>query len=170
MNNRRCSISRSRLALTLVEVMVALSILVILAAGVFGAVLMVRADAENNLYESAAQNVAISFLEQLKSFDYGDLIDPPTGSGGSPSYTFIIGFGQELEIPLDTETVVEVPIVSNESGTATKILPVTVTIQVEAATTLDGFWLQTDYRWEHPTSGREYSGDIRGFRSEVSTY
>lgn len=147
-----------------------MTIFVVLAGGIIGGVFTVRADAENNLYESAALNVSISFLEQLKSIDYGTLNSPPVNLAGKEYQTFIIGFGQELDVPLGEDVIVDVPIISNTDGTSKKELAVTINITTVEATDLPGYWLEVDYTWQHPTNDRVYSGEVRGFRSEISTY
>jgi len=147
-----------------------MTIMVILAGGIIGGVFTVRADAENNLYESAALNVAISFLEQLKSIDYGTLESPPVNTSGDQYHTFIIGFGQTMNVALEEDVTIDVPIISNSDGTAAKEIPVTINITTTEGTDLLGYWMEIDYSWVHPTSNRVYTGEVRGFRSEVSTY
>lgn len=157
--------------LTLTEVMIAMVIFVILAGGIIGAVFTVRADAENNLYESAALNVAISFLEQLKSIETEALLNPPVNGTGEKYHTFLIGFGQSFNMPLSKDTAVMVPIISNADGTAKKELEVIINMQVDEATDFDGFWFEVDYTWKHPTTKKEYSGEVRSFNCEkVATY
>lgn len=156
--------------LTLMEVMMAMSILVMLAAGIIGGVFTVRADAENNLYESSSLNVAISFLEQMKSIEYVSLENPPLNGDSKPSLNFIVGGGQDLNIPLDEDVTVQVPIISDVDGSSKKELPVVIHISLAEATDFRGYWIEVDYSWKHPTSDRTYSGEIRGFRSEISTF
>ncbi len=162
--------SSSRPGLTLTEVMVAMTILVILAGGIIGGVFTVRSDAENNLYESAALNVAISFLEQMKAIDYDTLSSPPVNGDGDEYLKFIIGFGQTLDVPLEEDVVINVPIISSTDGASKKELEVTIRTEATEATDLPGYWLAVDYSWRHPTSDRAYEGQVRGFRSEISTY
>ncbi|GHB95260.1 hypothetical protein GCM10007047_08680 [Cerasicoccus arenae] len=150
--------------------MIAMTIFVILAGGIISGVFTVRADAENNLYESSALNVAISFLEQAKSIDYLTLEAPPVNGTGKEYHTFIIGFGETLAVPLGDDVVINVPIISNAEGESKKELDVTVNITVTEATDLQGYWMEVGYSWRHPTSNRIYAGEVRGFRSEISTY
>lgn len=150
--------------------MIAMTILVVLAGGIIGGVFTVRSDAENNLYESAALNVAISFLEQIKSIDYTTLESPPVNIEGKQYHTFIIGFGQELNVILNEDVTIDVPIISNTDGSSRKTLPVTLNISTTQGTDLPGYWMEVDYSWEHPTTDRVYEGEVRGFRSEISTY
>ncbi|WP_309399902.1 PulJ/GspJ family protein [Cerasicoccus maritimus] len=157
--------------MTLTEVMVAMTIFVVLAGGIIAGVFTVRADSENNLYESASLNVAISFLEQLKSTGASTLADPPTNTSGKAYHTFMIGFGESIDIVRGQDTEITVPIISSADGEAKKELPVTVNITIEDATDFDGYWFQVDYSWEHPTSHKVYTGDVRGFScAKVATY
>ncbi|MEO0795913.1 MAG: type II secretion system protein [Verrucomicrobiota bacterium] len=161
---------KSQNGMTLTEIMIAMSILVILAGGIIAGVFAVRADAENNLYESASLNAAISFLEQTKSENYDDLGDPPTNGSGQRILNYIVGFKEFLDVPLSTDTVINVPIISDEDGEVKKDLDVTINIDISASTDLNGYWITVAYSWDHPTTDRSYSGEVRGFRSEVSTY
>lgn len=148
----------------------AMTILVVLAGGIIGGVFTVRADAENNLYESSALNVAISFLEQMKSIEYVSLENPPLNGDAKPSLNFIVGGGQDLNMPLDEDVVVQVPIISNVDGSSKKELGVTIQITLAESADFQGYWIEVDYSWRHPTSDRTYSGEVRGFRSKVSTF
>ncbi|WP_309385961.1 PulJ/GspJ family protein [Cerasicoccus frondis] len=160
-----------RSGLTLTEIMVAMTIFVILAGGIIAGVFTVRADAENNLYESAALNVAISFLEQIKSVDSETLKNPPVNGEGKGYHRFLIGFGQSMDLPLEEDTEINVPIISTAEGNIKKELPVTINLSVEEATDFEGFWFEVTYSWEHPTTDRIYTGEVRGFSCEkVSTY
>lgn len=150
--------------------MVAMTILVMLAGGIIAGVFMVRADAENNLYESAALNVSISFLEQLKSVDYETLGSPPVNTSGAPYHEFLVGFGQRKNILMGEDTAIDVPIISQTDGSAKKELAVTVNITTTAATDMPGYWMEVDYSWRHPTNNRIYEGEVRSFRCDVPTF
>lgn len=148
----------------------AMLILSIVAAGIISAVFTVREDAENNLYESSALNVAMSFIEQMKSFDYALLEDPPKNAGGQEAFTFIIGSGTALQVPLNQNITVTVPIVSKSDGSVVKELDVIINASKQLATSYDAYWLSVDYSWEHPTRERSFGGTVNSLRSEVSTY
>ncbi|WOO39955.1 type II secretion system protein [Rubellicoccus peritrichatus] len=170
MNNQISQRSHKHSGMTLVEIMIAMLILTIMAAGIISAVFTVKADAENNLYESSALNVAMSFIEQMKSFDYGLLEDPPTNPAGKDVFTFIIGSGTALEVPLDEDITITVPIVSKSDGNVVKELDVILNVSKSVAASFDAYWLQVDYSWDHPTRDRAFGGSVNSLRSEVSTY
>ncbi|MGE9295646.1 MAG: type IV pilus modification PilV family protein [Puniceicoccales bacterium] len=156
--------------LTLPEVLMAMTIFTILAAGIISAVFMVRADAENNLYEATAQNVGLSFLEQTKSITFDDLETPKLNGDGSPYITYLTGFKKYLDVPLGEDVTVEVPVISDTEGKAKKSIDVTIRVEVDEATTVTGYWIAVDYSWEHPTTKKVYAGEVRSFKSRVANY
>lgn len=161
---------RSRRGLTLVEVMMALTILTILAAGIISAVMTAQNDAENNLYETTSLTTAISFLEQMTSINFQHLDNPPNNANGQASITFILGSGQEAQIPLNVYTPVDIPIISTEAGVVKKSLSVYVNPQVEHSADFDGFWLSVDYRWKHPRRDKYFEGTVRNMRSRTPVF
>lgn len=164
------SASQKSDGMTLVEIMMAMTVLALMATGIISALFTMRADAENNLYESSALNCAISFLEQAKSETYAVLKSPPMNANGKEYMTFIVGHKDLIDIPLGESTTVDVPIISTEDGSVKKELPVTVNITLNEATSLKAVWIEIDYSWAHPNTKRIFDGEIRGLRSLVSTY
>jgi len=146
----------------------AMAMFALLSTGIIAGVFTVRADAENNLFESTSQNVAISFLEQTKSQDFESLASAMESA--TPTINYMIGFGNNLTIPLGQEETITVPIVSNSDGTSKKTLDVSVTINVTEATDFNGYWITVDFGWDHPTRDRSFSGEVRAFKSMVANY
>lgn len=77
-------------ALTLLELMIAMSILTIFLTSVISASLLSRRISEGNIYENTAMTVAQGYMEQIKSIEY-DIIVAASESGG--------------QIPLPTKSV-----------------------------------------------------------------
>ncbi len=65
---------QSKAAFTLVELMVALSILTILAFGVLSGLLQARKMTEGTIYEATAINVANAYMEQIKTISSEQLL------------------------------------------------------------------------------------------------
>lgn len=150
--------------MTLVEVLIALTILTILAAGIISAVMTARSDAENNLYESTSLSVSISFLEQLMSAPISQITDPTNNAAGLPSISYVLGSGEQSLIPFNTFTSLEVPIISSETGTVQKKLNVEVCPRVSLALNGRAYLLSVEYRWKHPLRDKVYDGFVRNIR------
>ncbi len=67
-------------ALTLIEVMLALSVLTMVSLTILSSVLLSRRLAESNVYENTALTVTQGYLEQIKSMEY-DVITACLASG-----------------------------------------------------------------------------------------
>ena len=64
-------------ALTLIEVMLALSVLAMVSLTILSSVLLSRRLAESNVYENTALTVTQGYLEQIKSMEYDEPLKDP---------------------------------------------------------------------------------------------
>ena len=71
------NVCRADSGFTLVEMMIAMVVFGLLAAGIAGGMLQGRRMAEKNVYHITALSIAQGYLEQMKGMSYGDLPTEP---------------------------------------------------------------------------------------------
>ncbi len=148
--------------------MIALTIFTILALALTKTLTFSKFIAEDNLYEATALTVANSLVEQIKGTTMERLIAPPVANGREQFEMLAAGVAGNFLI-LDEYNDLDVPIVTDEAGAETKRLNVRVRPSITRMGGGDGFWIQVDYEYAHPRSGRTRSYTIRNARSMVSS-
>jgi prepilin-type N-terminal cleavage/methylation domain-containing protein len=138
---------------SLVEVMISMFILTLLALAVTKGLTFTKYTAEDSLYEVTALNLGLSIIEQMKSTSFNELSDPPL-SEGKPSFRLLVDNGDEVILYLDSENVLEVPIVTEAGGERAKLLSTTLIPSITEMRDGSGLWLEVRYTFDHPRSGR----------------
>lgn len=154
---------------TLVEAMFSLFILAVASLGLIKALITTQYTAEDNLYEATALTVALSTIEQMKGASLSALSDPLTVSGVE-TFNLIAGNGSTTSLDLDTQNIIEIPIITKEDGTSKKTLPLTLTPRIKQTSSKTGYWLEVEYAYDHPRNGRTRTQTIRNMRSEIAVY
>ena len=150
-----------RTGLTLVEVMVSLVILTILATAISKSLIYAQYSAEDNLHESIALNMALSTLEQLKAENYNRLLEIQTNG----NFDFIYGNGNSINLTLNTDNVVPVPVGANDSGVQ-KNLELTLKPSITDMAT-NSRLIQIDYSYMDPRDRTVNSRVIRSVRGKI---
>lgn len=157
---------RSR-GVSLVELMIALFIFALTAAGIGKAMISAKWNAEKNLYEATSLNVAVSTLEQMKSDGYTALQSPRTDENAVPVFNLAVGNGVSVDIPLGASTVLDVPLATESDGGGDKTLEVTVNPQVVQSSEYQALWLTVNYSWRNPRDGRLFTASVKSLQSIV---
>ncbi len=178
MKNKRCLHNRSgtvnsgRAGFSLVEVVVAMVLLTILAAGVISSTMQIRKTAESNMRESLAVAVGTGFLEQLISAEFPLLQIAADNNAlwdfftrdGSPESIRIRPVGYEGE-----GNTIEIPLITDVEGEETATMPLTVLPMVERAEGNPDNALNIIVRiqWNEALSGQERTRSFVYVRSRV---
>lgn len=170
----------ARAGITLLELMVGLVLMALVAFGVIKASSMSKFTAEQNLYESTAVNTAIGLIEQMKGTNYNSIANPPVDADGDEIFSLRIADGTSVSLKLGKENDLLVPIITESGGKVGKTLNVKITPSLTRSNTLvkslnntteyAGYWVTIDYSWNHPRSGKAYSGVYKNLISLVSSY
>jgi prepilin-type N-terminal cleavage/methylation domain-containing protein len=151
---------------SLVEMLIAMVIFAVLSIGLSKSLIYSQQMAEDNLYEATSLTVASSFIEQIKAVSYARLLEPKQ-VGGKDVIEVVIGNGLLYDLILDEKNELEVPIVTDNSGTANKMLTLGLTPSVTRMDSGSGFWIEVYYEYEHPKTKRVRSQSLRNARSAV---
>jgi prepilin-type N-terminal cleavage/methylation domain-containing protein len=154
---------------TLIEVIFSLFILALLALGLTKAAIYAQYTAEDNLYEATALTVAISTIEQMKGASLSE-ISSPTEESGKQVFKLIAGNGTSTSLILNEENVLDIPIITDSEGSASKTMPLTLIPKITPSTSNTGYWLELQYSYDHPKSGTTRTAVIRNIRSTVPVY
>jgi prepilin-type N-terminal cleavage/methylation domain-containing protein len=152
---------------SLVEVIVALTLLGFLAAAILTGAAFMRKSAESTVYSSIADSVAIGFLEQLKGEEYGTLRYAAINNG---NFQFIILNQEELFVPLNGSgfTPIKIPVHTQRSGSKSTEMQYSIRVRVTPSANLPLMNIHIEYRWADPMTGKEYSAELAGARSSVT--
>lgn len=157
---------------SLVEVLVAMALLVLLAAGVISSTLQIRKAAESNMRESLAVAVGTGFLEQLVSAEF-PLLQLVTDSNGEWDFFTRDGSPEPIRIrPVGYEGTVdtiEIPLITDVTGAETSTMELTVLPMVERAAGNPDNQLNIIVRiaWKEPLSDVERTRSFVYVRSRV---
>lgn len=150
----------------MVEAIVSLFVLSFIALALVKALTFSKYTAEDNLYEATALTVAVSAIEQMKGISLAELKDPPEVAG-KPIFEMSVEAGASAELFLDEFNRIDVPIVTESDGLASKRLPLEVRPSISPMTTGQGYWLELRYRYRHPRTEALRERIIRNARSVV---
>ena len=111
-------------ALTLIEVMLALSVLAMVSLTILSSVLLSRRLAESNVYENTALTVTQGYLEQIKSMEYDVISDCLASGDPLPCKSIsILAVGPSIEeddpLIIGAENIKTVAIDLRDDGTGT---------------------------------------------------
>lgn len=151
---------------SLIELVVAMFVFTILAAGLSKSIIHTQQVAEDNLYEATALTVASSMIEQIKGVSYALLTDP-IQVDGEDGINMLIGNGQTSDLILGEFNELDVPIVTNASGSTDKTMPLRVNPMITLMDNESGYWIEVEYEYDHPKTGRTRSHSLRNARSAV---
>lgn len=172
-------------ALTLIEVMLALSVLSILSLTILSSILLSRRLAESNVYENTALTVTQGYLEQIKSMEYDVITGCLISGDPMPCKSIsILAAGPNIEeddpLEIGVENLKTVAIDLKDDGTGTntfyeivmqyKITP-TVT-NLEPALGIQALEIRMDYEFLSPETGVPSwrTGSVRFIKSWVPTF
>lgn len=165
---------------TLVEVVFSLFVLTVFIVAILKTSTFTKYSAEQNLYESTALNAAIGIIEQIKGANYELLINPELDSDTDEIFTASSSTGSALQLKLAQANTISVPIITESGGDTAKTLAVSITPTLTETSkkvknlvntqTPAGIWVEVEYAWAHPRTGRTNTGVMRNMVSLVSTY
>ena len=153
---------------SLVEVVVSMFIFALLALALTKTLTFTKYLAEDNLYEATALTVASSLIEQIKGASLDLLIDP-IQTGGKDSFEMAADGSTSKYLILDEYNKLEVPIVTDNSGSETKKLEIRVNPSITKMSKSKGYWIEIEYQFDHPRTGRTRTNTLRNARSTVPT-
>lgn len=155
---------------TLLELMIALTLLSIIAMGLTAGNILSRRNAEGAIHESTAVTIATGYMEQLKSMEYQTILasveDPmiplPTKiNQGTLDPLYLDQWNQkEVTLNINTEGVV----------VQTMIVEVRPSIMDMSANGERILGMEMVYRWQRPPDGAMIERAIRGARAWVPTF
>lgn len=149
---------------TLVETIITVTILIIAVTGFTRLLVSTQYNAEENLYESTALNVALSTLEQMKNSSFFEL----TQSLESAEFELNTDNPDETTpLDLDESNTLPIPIVTN--STDDKMLDITLTPRI-IKSGRNAFMLEIEYAYDHPQTGRTRTSFVRCLRSRIRSY
>lgn len=151
---------------SLIELVVAMFVFTILAAGLSKSIIHTQQVAEDNLYEATALTVASSMIEQIKGVSYA-LLTAPIQVDGEDGINMLIGNGQTSDLILGEFNELDVPIVTNASGSTDKTMTLRVNPMITLMDNESGYWIEVEYEYDHPKTGRTRSHSLRNARSAV---
>ena len=162
------------LGFSLVEVMISLSILGILAAGISSAMLHARRLAESNIYESTALTVAIGFLEQIKNIDYDTVLSSINDPAGTPLLTKI-NLGDDQALFLNVEnSIPNIVINVDANGNPTRQMQMWVTPEINdlepLAANIKVLETKLTFKWKSLETDKNRTDIVRFVRSYVETF
>lgn len=155
---------------TLVETLITVVILSIAVIGFTRLLISTQYNAEQNLYESTALNVALSTLEQMKNSSFFQL----TQSLENTEFDFQTTSADNIEtIDLNAPNILSVPIVTN--GTDNKMLNITLTPRIiasgpNAPSDPNAYMLEVEYAYNHPQTGQTRTSVVKCLRSNIKSY
>ena len=172
-------------ALTLIEVMLALSVLTMVSLTILSSVLLSRRLAESNVYENTALTVTQGYLEQIKSMEYSVITDCLiTGDPLPCKSVSILAAGPNIEeddpLEIGAENIKTVAIDLRDDGTGTgtfyeivmqyKITPTVTNCQPTLG--IQALEISLDYEFLSPETGVPSwrTGSARFVKSWVPTF
>ena len=172
-------------ALTLIEVMLALSVLTMVSLTILSAVLLSRRLAESNVYQNTALTVTQGYLEQIKSMDYDVITDCLITGDPLPCKSIsILAAGPNIEeddpIEIGVENLKTIAIDLKDDGTGTgtfyeivmqyKVTPTVINCQ--PALGIQALEITLDYEYLSPETGIPSwkTGTARFVKSWVPTF
>lgn len=164
---------RLRQGFSLVEILLAMTILAVTGGAVIAATLTARRVAEDNLYQATAFTVASGYLEQMVGFSYATLQNVMKNPE-SPIPTKI-DQGDDDPLYLDQETTIAVPIFTSvdpetgeekvEMAMELKVTPRLLNLRPGSGVHAIG--IEVEYEWKNPSTGREYTRMVKTIRADV---
>ncbi len=153
---------------SLVEAIIALSILTVLALAFSKGLFLAKVTAEDNLYEATSLTVAISTIEQMKSASLETI--ERLANGSDRTFYMLIEGNEQTALKLDEPNELLVPITSNSEGEVGKRMPLMLTPSVSSMRDVDGYWLSVIYEYKHPRNDLTRTQVVRNVRSSIPTY
>ena len=170
-------------ALSLIEVILALSILSMISLTILSSVLLSRRLAESNVYENTALTVTQGYMEQIKSMEYSSITDCLiTGDPLPCKSVSILAIGPNIEeddpLIIAVENVKTVAVDLRDDGTGNlyevvmqyKITPVVTNL--EPTLGIQALEIALDYEFLSPETGTPSwrSGSTKFVKSWVPTF
>ena len=156
---------------TLLEVMLAMAILALVAAGVTQNLLLTRGISESNIRDSTAMTAASGYLEQIKAMEYERILasvrDPST-----PLPT-VLNQGDPDPIPLNQWTTKMIVIDEDIASGIERTMPFHIRVGIDdLAGSGDGSLLGVSvfFAWEDAKTGRRHERALRTMRSYVPNF
>lgn len=161
---------------SLVEIMIAMSVLTMLASGILSGVLQTRKFTEYNVYHTSAINAAAGYLEQMKTMNYDQL----AGLIANPYYSYT-----GAAVPTQSDESTADPLILNtwnyrdltinvdESGNSIETMniwfwPRMQNLQLTSGRRAIQMWIY--YMWDSPADNSRRYYLVRMTRSYVETF
>ncbi len=169
----------SKSGMTLVEIMVAMSIMTIIGFGTISGLLQARRMTEGSIYQNTAATVAQGYIEQLKNMDFALLdlpIIPDLINQGLPDSLIISDLPEDPEEGDEADVInVRKIDINNTPDHAGDDLELKIVAYIEditdaAAGIGDARRLIVRYEYKNPSTGAAMGNTLYCIRSRVSTY
>jgi prepilin-type N-terminal cleavage/methylation domain-containing protein len=161
---------RKKKGFTLIELMLALTLLSIIAMGLTAGNMLSRRNAEGAIHESTAITIATGYLEQLKSMEYQTIL----ASVNDPQIPLPTKINQGTLDPIFLEqwNPKKVTLNINAQGevTQTMVVEVRPSIMDMSANGERILGMEMVYRWQRPPEGVVLERAIRSARAWVPTF
>ncbi|MDX2109069.1 MAG: prepilin-type N-terminal cleavage/methylation domain-containing protein [Verrucomicrobiota bacterium] len=163
--------SPKRKGMTLLEVMVALTLLTGMAGAVLLCVMQVRETAEDNLYQATSITIATGYLEQMMGMSYSTLRDialNPTKAIPTKSTE-----SQIDNIYTSQFTALDIPIVSEMAADGSLVAKVSMKFEIQAHLRdlrpdgVDAIEVGITYAWTKPSNRQRNERSIKTIRSSI---
>jgi prepilin-type N-terminal cleavage/methylation domain-containing protein len=167
--DRVASAGRNREGFTLVEMMMAMLLFGILAAGLVSSVLQARRLAESTVFETTAHTAALGYLEQMKSLRYEALEALAGGEGGIIATRIDNATPDPLAHDLENEKLILVDL--DEEGLPRRWLNLWVHPRIRdlRPNGIRALEIELSYRWLSPDQRRTHQSTVRYVRSWVDS-
>lgn len=166
----------ARTGFSLLEVLLAMTILGMLATCLTAGVIQSRKIAEANVYESTALTVATGYLEQIRSIQYGVLVDAITAGTGSELPTLKDqGADDPIYLSQKTDKPILIDREVDDDGNVLRELWMPFRIQPELRNMdpingLDAIEITLHFEWRNPYTRNFRTRTIKSVRSHVPTF
>lgn len=167
------SFKRRKAAMTLIEVMIAMSIVAMVAGGLLSGVMQTRYFTEKNIYKTSAINAVTSYVEQIKSMPYEEVVDSVVNPYGTPLQT---AYDDTTADPLYLSSWNNRDVVINvdKEGNTIESMEFSVWPYIRDIPTSGGNIRAQEiilfYRWKSPVTNTWELGSLKYVRSSVETY
>ena len=171
---KRCKTHRKKTsAMSLIEVMIAMSVVAMVAGGLLSGVMQTRSFTENNIYKTSAVNAVTSYVEQIKSMPYDEVLDSINDPFGTPLET---AFDDTTPDPIFLSTWNDRNVIINVDSEGNTIESMEFSVWPylrDISTSGTGLRAQEIilfYRWKSPVNFNWELGSLKYVRSSIETY
>jgi prepilin-type N-terminal cleavage/methylation domain-containing protein len=156
---------------SLVEVLIALSIFSVIAAGFLSSALQARRMTQSNIYESTALIIATSYLEQVRDMEFGLLMECIKDPENNLLETEIDQGAADWLTANSTDWTVKSVVIDRDEYNMPKLkmkfkIRIALT-DLNVTDSLDAIQTAVDFTWQSPDTHKWYEKSLRTVKANV---